>query len=115
MAEQAQADPPPTPCYRGITTLIVHSADGRRLASLDSALWPGVGSVVEFGNPNRDGIVTDVRLRLPQHERSGGSGSQYGALILVYVDDPEAEGNTIPRRVGDRILHEDDSPSANRL
>ncbi|MDQ6946893.1 MAG: hypothetical protein M3256_11645 [Actinomycetota bacterium] len=102
MPDAARADPTPIPRYNGVTTLIMHSADSRQLASLDSTVWPGFGSVVEFGNPNRDGIVTEVRLRLPQHEHSG-------ALILVYVDDPEIEGNTIPRQVGDRIVHEDDS------
>lgn len=36
----------------------------RTLAIIDGAIWPPLGSVFELGDPNRDAIVRDVRLRL---------------------------------------------------
>ena len=89
-------EPPSRFGYTGIKTLIIN--DGLQLAVLDTVLWPPVGSVIEFGNPNRDGVVTDVRLQLPQLEQIGSGG----AAIFVFVQ----LGETISRSVGDRILRD---------
>ncbi len=92
----------PPPHYNGLRTLIVADQGGRQIAWLDIALWPSTGSVVELGNPNRDAIVVDVRLQLPQSDQSGHGG----AVVVVFVNDPESEGETIPRGAGDRVLRQ---------
>jgi len=94
--------PPPVPQYTRYDTLIF--ADGDQLAWFKGvAFWPQVGSVVELGNPNRDAIVTEVRLLLPQAQ-TPGSDDPGAATILVLVDDP-GEGTIPRRRFGEDLWH----------
>jgi hypothetical protein len=96
-------EPPPTPIYGRYDT-IVFSSEDRQVAWLKGvAIWPSVGSVIELGNPNRDAIVTEVRLQLPQAHRSGNPDPG-PATILVIVDDPGDEGTIPRRRIGDDLL-----------
>lgn len=92
----------PPPSYKGLRTLIVAREGGHQLAWLGTGLWPPVGTVIELGNPNRDAVVVDVRLQLPQTDSPGHGG----AVVVVFVNDPESEGETIPRSAGDRVLRE---------
>jgi hypothetical protein len=57
------------------TVIIGH--DGGALARIDGLMWPPIGAKVELGNPHRDAVVREVRLRLfPDH-----------GVVCVTVDD----------------------------
>jgi hypothetical protein len=56
-----------------LDTVVMDTATGEKLAHFDGAVWPRPGSIFELGNPNRDAVVRDVRLRVD-------------GLITVYVD-----------------------------
>jgi hypothetical protein len=53
----------PPDVHRKAETIFVDQ-DNNELAIVDAFLWPPVGAVVELGNPNRDGVVREVRLKL---------------------------------------------------
>ena len=104
-------EPPPVPHYQGLGTLVLDESRGHQIAWLDAPLWPPVGSVIELGNPNRDAVVLEVRLQLPQGVAPILAGPVSGALILVLVDDPidDPGGNLakiIPRNTAERFLRE---------
>jgi hypothetical protein len=62
---------------------IFYDFDQMEITRLEGRLiWPALGSVVEFGEPNRDGVVRDVRMRLDG-----------GPTVMVYVD---VKAKTIP-------------------
>ena len=77
--------------YLGARTFILDDHDNQ-VAVLDVPLWPPVGSVIELGNPNRDAVVTEVRLQLPQFDRPG-SGE---AVIFVLTNDTGERSPGIP-------------------
>jgi len=57
---------------------IIVDQDDRQLATIPGAfLWPPVGTVVELTEPNRDAIVSDVRLQLVEGE----------ATVVIRVED----------------------------
>lgn len=43
---------------------IVFDLDQQELAQFEGALPVSLGSVIELGNPNRDAIVREVRVRM---------------------------------------------------
>jgi len=43
---------------------VVIGQDGRVLGRVDGLLWPPIDAKVELGNPSRDAVVREVRLRL---------------------------------------------------
>jgi hypothetical protein len=80
---ESPSEPPPIPNVPVETIIMVEG--GQTLAFVEGVVWPPVGSVVELGNPNRDAIVRDVRLRLFPSKAS----------VVVRVDELP-EGGTIP-------------------
>lgn len=80
------------PEYTGIHTLVLQ--EDHQVAWLDTAIWPPIGAVIELGNPNRDVIVKDVRLRLY------AVGGDQGAVIVVEVHDQVVDA-------AERLLRED--------
>ncbi|MGO9974407.1 MAG: hypothetical protein ACLP01_16705 [Solirubrobacteraceae bacterium] len=57
-------------------TMIVDQS-GQTLAIVDTLLWPPINAKVELGQPNRDAVVREVRLRLfPEH-----------ASIFIRIED----------------------------
>jgi hypothetical protein len=64
-------------------TIILDEDNDIVLAVIDAFLWPPAGAIVELGNPNRDAVVRQVRLRL-SHDH---------ASVRVYVYD---QGERIP-------------------
>jgi hypothetical protein len=61
-----------------VETIIIDQ-DQTTLAILDGPLWLPRGAVIELGDPNRDAVVQDVRLRL----------SKTHASILIDVVDTQ--------------------------
>jgi hypothetical protein len=61
-----------------VETIIIDQ-EQTTLAILDGPLWPPRGAVIELGDPNRDAVVQDVRMRL----------SSTHASILIDVLDLE--------------------------
>jgi hypothetical protein len=43
---------------------VIMSQDGGVVGRVDGLLWPPADAKVELGNPNRDAVVREVRLRL---------------------------------------------------
>jgi hypothetical protein len=65
---QNPADDAPPPIPRPVAETIILGPHQETFAIIEGAIWPRVGSVFELGNPNRDMLVRDVRLRLhPSH------------------------------------------------
>ena len=92
---------PPCFKYENVRTFIFDE-NTNQVAHLDIALWLPVGSVIELGDPNRDAVVQDVRLSLPQNSHP----SRSAAVIYVYTDDAGVEGKRIPRNAAERFLIE---------
>jgi hypothetical protein len=80
---EIRSEPPPIPTILLETIIMVEG--GQTLAFVEGVIWPPVGSIVELGNPNRDAVVRDVRLRLFPSKAS----------VVVRVDELP-EGETIP-------------------
>ncbi len=86
--------------YSNVRTF-VFDENTDQVARLDVALWPPVGSVIELGNPNRDAVVLEVRLSLPQTNPNDGR-----AVVYVFTDDNGVPGRTVPRNAAERFLEE---------
>ena len=43
---------------------VVIGQDGGALARIEGLMWPPTGAKVELGNPHREAVVREVRLRL---------------------------------------------------
>ncbi|HSH61998.1 MAG TPA: hypothetical protein VK988_20580 [Acidimicrobiales bacterium] len=94
-------DEGPTCCnYSSVRTLVFNENEDQ-VARLGVALWPPVGSVIELGNPNRDAVVLEVRLSLPQTNHNDG-----GAVVYVFTDDNGVRGRPVPRNAVERFLEE---------
>lgn len=66
--------------------------DDHQVAIVDGAVTPLVGTIVELGNPNRDAVMVDVRLRV---ERTADDDTDAHGAVAVIV---RARGlaNTVP-------------------
>jgi hypothetical protein len=76
---EPHAGPPLGPEYTGVHTLVLQ--EDHQLACIDTAIWPPAGAVIELGNPNREVVVKDVRLRLYS------VGGDHGCWIVIEVQD----------------------------
>ncbi len=83
------AELPHSPLYRRVRTLVLEQKSQNQLASVDGAVWPTTGSVIELPGPKRDAVVLEVRMRL------GQMSIDDAADILVLVDDPGGGGNDL--------------------